>query len=107
MIYIEQKCHIWNCNETEICTASASAKGGDRDVQEALGGSGREYVLVGGCADGTRMQLYVVHKGKNLWVKWMQGGPANSTLPYALSEHVCTEAQLGNLEEPDTTSNHK
>ena len=56
-------------NETEICTASALVKQRDRDVQETLGGSGREYVLVSGCVDGTCLQPYNVYKGKNLWVK--------------------------------------
>ena len=46
----ELKCHIWNCDETGFCTATAAkkilAKRGDRDVHETIGGSGRDYITV-------------------------------------------------------------
>ena len=74
--------HIWNCDETGFCTTAACkkilAKRGERDVQDTLGGSGRDYITVlgAGYADGTRLPPFVVYKGKNLWSRWMQGGPA-------------------------------
>ena len=49
-------------------------------MHDTVGGSGREYIIVGaGCADGTRLPPYVVYKGKNLWNRWIQGGPAGTT----------------------------
>ena len=78
----ELKHRIWNCDETGFCTSVAAmkvlAKRGDKDVHDTLGGSGREYITVlgAGCADGTRLPPYVIYKGKNLWSRWMQGGPA-------------------------------
>ena len=53
------------------------AKRGKKDVQDTLGGSGRDYITVlgAGCADGTRLPPFVAYKGKNLWSRWMQGGP--------------------------------
>ena len=94
----ELKCRIWNCDETGFCTASAAkkviAKRGDRDVQETLGGSGRDYITVlgAGCADGTRLQPYVLYKGKNLWGRWMQGGPAGCM--YSVSDSGWMEASI-------------
>ena len=54
------------------------AKRGEKDVQETLGGSGRDYITVlgVGSADGTRLPPFVVNKAKNLWSRWMKGGPA-------------------------------
>ena len=78
----ELKHRVWNCDETGFCTSAAAkkilAKRGDKDVHDTLGGSGREYITVlgAGCADGTRLPPYVVYKGKNLWNRWIQGGPA-------------------------------
>ena len=92
----ELKCRIWNCDKTGFCTASAArkviAKRGDRDVQETLGGSGRDYITVlgAGCVDGTRLQPYVLYKGKNLWGRWMQGGPAGCM--YSVSDSGWMEA---------------
>ena len=67
--------YLWNCDETGFCTAQASrkiiAKRGDKDVQDTIGGSGREYftVLGAGSASGVRLRIppYFVYKGKNLW----------------------------------------
>jgi len=54
-------------------------------VQDTLGGSGREYFTVLGArsAGGVRLP-YFVYKGKNLWSRWMQGGPAGSL--YSVSD---------------------
>ena len=35
-------------------------------------------MLGAGSADGTRLPPFIVYKGKNLWARWMQGGPAAS-----------------------------
>ncbi len=46
----ELKHHLWNCDETGFCTAAGVkkilAKRGDRDVQETIGRSGRDYITV-------------------------------------------------------------
>ena len=82
--------YIWNCDETGFCTSAAVskilAKRGDKDVQVTMGGSGRDYitVLACGCADGTHLPPYVVYKGKNLWSRWMKGGP--SACLYSVSD---------------------
>ena len=76
--------YLWNCDETGFCTSVAMkkilAKRGEKDVHETLGGSGRDYITVlgAGCADGTRLPPFVVYKGKNLWARWMVGGPAGA-----------------------------
>ena len=78
----ELKQRMWNCDESGFCTSTTSkkilSKRGDRYVHETVGGSGREFItlLGAGCADGTRLPPYVLYKGKNLWSRWMQGGPA-------------------------------
>ena len=41
-------------------------------------------MLGAGAADGTRLPPFIVYKGKNLWARWMQGGPAASM--YTMSE---------------------
>ena len=62
--------YIWNCDETGFCLAQACqkilAKRGNNDVQDTLGGSGREYstVLGAGSAGGVRLPPYFVYKGK-------------------------------------------
>ena len=82
--------YLWNCDETGFCSAQACqkilAKRGDKDVQDTIGGSGREYftVLAAGSAGGVRLPPYFVYKGKNLWSRWMQGGPAGSL--YSVSD---------------------
>ena len=64
--------YLWNCDETGFSTSVASkkilAKRGEKDVQETLGGSGRDYITVlgAGSADGTRLPPFVVYKAKNL-----------------------------------------
>ena len=67
-------------------------KEGDKDVQDTMGGSGREYftILGAGSAAGVRLPPYFVYKGKNLWSRWMTGGPAGSL--YSVSESGWMEA---------------
>ena len=66
----ELGCHIWNCDETGFCTAIAAkrilARRGAKDVQDTIGGSGRDYITVlgAGSADDTRLPPYIVYKGK-------------------------------------------
>ena len=92
----ELKHYICNCDEMGFCTAQSCkkilAKRGDKNVQDTLGGSGREYftILAAGCADGVRLSPYLVYKGKNLWNRWMQGGPAGSM--YSVSDSGWMEA---------------
>ena len=68
--------------ETGFRTSSLStkiwAKRGERQEHETGEGSRQEYIndLATGCADRTRLPPFVVYKGKNLWRRWMQGGPA-------------------------------
>ena len=82
--------YLWNCDETGFCSAQACqrilAKRGKKDVQDTIGGSGREYfrVLAAGSAGGVHLPPYFVYKGKNLWSRWMQGGPAVSL--YSVSD---------------------
>ena len=82
--------YIWNCDQTGFCSAQACqkviAKKGDKNVQDTIGGSGREYftVLAAGSASGLRLPPYFIYKGKNLWRRWMQGGPAGSL--YSVSD---------------------
>ena len=75
------KHQIWNCDESGFCTSTASrkilAKRGDRCVHQTVGGSGREFITILG-ADGTWLPPYILYEGKNLWSRWMQGGPAGS-----------------------------
>ena len=84
------KHQMWNCDESGFCTSTASrkilAKRGDRCVHETVGGSGREFITIlgAGCADGTRLPPYILYEGKNLWSRWMQGGPAGSM--YSVSD---------------------
>ena len=77
--------HYMN-DETGFCTSVAMKKilakraRGEKDVYETLGGSGYNYITVlgAGCADGTGLLPFVVYKGKNLWARWMVGGPAGA-----------------------------
>ena len=47
----------------------------------------RAYHCLGaGCADGTCLPPYIVYKGKNLWSRWMQNGPAGCMYSVSDSE---------------------
>ncbi len=76
--------YLWDCDETGFCPAQACqkilARRGDKNVQDTIGGSGREYFTILGArsAGGVRLPPYYIYKGKNLWSRWMQGGPAAS-----------------------------
>jgi len=88
--------YLWNCDETGFCSAQACSKilarRGDKNVQETIGGSGREYftVLAAGSAGGEILPPYFDYKGKNLWTWWMQGGPDGSH--YSVSDSGWMEA---------------
>ena len=92
----ELKCYLWNCGETGFCTAMTAkkilAKRGDKNVHETVGESGRDYIIIqgAGCADETRLSPFVVYKGKNLWSRWMKGGPAGCM--YSVSDSGWMEA---------------
>ena len=97
----ELRKRIWNCDETGFCTSAAVtkvlAKRGAKDVQDTVGGSGREYITVLGCgsASGVRLSPYVVYKGKNIWSRWTHGGPASCL--YSVSDSGWMEA--GNFKQ--------
>ena len=81
---------IWNCDETAFCMSSTSGKllckRGVNALHEVGGGSGREYTTVHVCcsANGERLPPFILYKGKNLYQRWMQGGPAGAV--YGVSE---------------------
>ena len=59
------------------------AQRGTKAVYEVEGGSGREYITVLRCgsADGVKLPPFVVHKGKNFWARWTEGGPTGQDGP--------------------------
>ena len=52
-------------------------------VHEITGGSGHSPQC-SGSANGGRLPPFILYKGKNMYQKWMQGGPA--TTVYGVSE---------------------
>ena len=81
---------LWNCDETAFCTSVSSqkllARRGMRTVHEIGGESGRQYITVhcAGNAHGERLPPFILYKGKNMYQRWMQGGPAGAV--YGISE---------------------
>ena len=81
---------LWNCDETAFCTSVSSkkliARRGMKVVHEIGGGSGRQYITVhcAGSANGERLPPFILYKGKNMYQRWMQGGPAAAV--YGVSE---------------------
>ena len=81
---------LWNCDETAFCTSSTSkkvlCKRGVRSLHEVGGGTGREHITIHICcsASGQRLPPFVLYKGKNMYQRWMQGGPAGCV--YGASE---------------------
>ena len=81
---------LWNCDETAFCTSVSSqkllARRGMKAVHEIGGGSGRQYITVhcAGNAHGERLPPFILYKGKNMYQRWMQGGPAGAV--YGTSE---------------------
>ena len=61
-------------------------KRGTSSLHEIGGGSGREYTTVHICcsASGERLPPFILYKGKNMYQRWMQGGPAGAV--YGVSE---------------------
>ena len=57
-----------------------------RTVHEIGGGSGRQHITVhcAGNAHRERLPPFILYKGKNLYHRWMQGGPAGAV--YGISE---------------------
>ena len=83
-------CRLWNCDETAFCTSPVSttilARRGSRAVHEVGGGSGRQYFTVhcGGSASGERLPPFILYKGKNLYKRWVEKGPAGTL--YGINE---------------------
>ena len=83
-------CRIWNCDETAFCTSASSSKllckRGERSLHEVGGGTGREHITVHVCcsASGERLPPFILYKGKNLYERWMKGGPAGTV--YGISD---------------------
>ena len=81
---------LWNCDETAFCTSATSSKvlckRGMRALHEVGGGTGREHVTVHVCcsAAGQRLPPFILYKGKNLYQRWMTGGPAGAV--YGISD---------------------
>ena len=77
-------CRLWNCDETGFCTSSSSTKlivrRGAKAVHEVGGGSGHEFITVHCAASGSgeRLPPFILYKGKNLYRRWMEGGPAGA-----------------------------
>ena len=73
---------LWNCDETAFCTSVASKRlivqRGTKVVHEVGGGSGRTYITVqcAGSGAGIRLPPFILYKGKNMYKRWMEGGPA-------------------------------
>ena len=89
--------YLWNCDETVFCSAQACSKilarRGDKNVQETIGGSGREYftVLAAGSAGGEILPPYLSTKRKTSGLSGcMQGGPDGSH--YTVSDSGWMEA---------------
>ena len=72
---------LWNCDETAFCTSVSATKlvvrKSTKMVHEVGGGSGREYTTVhcAGSGSGERLPPFILYKGKNLYQRWMEGGP--------------------------------
>ena len=81
---------FWNCDETAFCMSVSASKllvrKGTKMVHEVGGGSGREYTTVhcAGSATGERLPPFILYKGKNLYRRWMEGGPAAAV--YGISD---------------------
>ena len=75
---------LWNCDETAFAMCASShkvlCKRGASTVHEVGGGSGREYTTVHACcsANGERLPPFILYKGKHLYQRWMEGGPAGA-----------------------------
>ena len=73
---------LWNCDETAFCLSGASKRlivqRGTKVVHEIGGGSGHTYITVQCAGNGADLRLppFILYKGKNLYRRWMVGGPA-------------------------------
>ena len=81
---------LWNCDETAFSMSATSSKllckRGVSALHEVGGGSGREYTTVHVCcsASGERLPPFILYKGKNMYQRWMEGGPAGAV--YGVTE---------------------
>ena len=81
---------LWNCDEITFYTSVSATKlvvcKSTKMVHEVGGGSGREYTTVhcAGSGSGERLPPFILYKGKNLYQRWMEGGPAAAV--YGISE---------------------
>ena len=59
-------------------------------VREIAGGSECQYITVhcAGSANRGRLPPFILHKGKNVYLKWVQGGPAAAAAVYGVSASV-------------------
>ena len=77
-------CRLWNCDETAFCTSPTASKilarRGCKNVHEVGGGSGHQHITVhcAGSAAGERLPPFILYKGKNLYRRWTEGGPAGA-----------------------------
>ena len=84
------KHRLWNCDETAFCTSPVAtkllARRGSRVVHEIGGDSGHQYVTVHCCgsASGERLPPFILYKGKNMYQRWIEGGPAGTL--YGITE---------------------
>lgn len=78
------KNRLWNCDETAFSTCPTStrilAKRGSRAVHEIGGDSGHQYITVHCCgsASGELLPPFILYKGKNMYKRWIEGGPAGA-----------------------------
>ena len=81
---------LWNCDETAFCTSATSrkllCKRGAKALHEVGSGSGREHITVHvSCsASGECLPPFILYKGKNMYQRWMEGGPAGAV--YGVSD---------------------
>ena len=89
---------FWNCDETAFSMSATSSKllckKGVRTLHEVGGGSGREYttVHVCCCASGEKLPPFILYKGKNIYQRWMVGGPAGAV--YGVTESGWMDANM-------------
>ena len=47
-------------------------------MHEVGGGSGHEFITVYCAASGERLPPFILYRGKDLYWRWMEGGPAGA-----------------------------
>ncbi|GFO05301.1 Dde-domain-containing protein [Plakobranchus ocellatus] len=95
---LESKTCLHNTDETGFVTDFKAdivlAARGSKRVNQSIGGSGREQVIVNcaAAATGKLLPLYVVYQGKNLYEAWAKDGPTDAA--YTTSTKGWMEAPL-------------